>query len=126
MVEASENIMPIAAPPAEASLKLRPTKPEKPAKVPERTLEELENVPVKNMTEKELKKYVDYLRDCKVTAEVQLNSLKEAFTGLKKQQERTVAEYAAFKTAANTQIAFCKDTLAQAFKAVHYMAPLEV
>lgn len=106
---------------AEASLK-----PAKAVKVPERTLEQLDSVPVKNMTEKELKKYVDHLRDCKVTAEVQLSSLKEAFTGLKKQQERTEAEYAAFRAAANTQIAFCKDTLAQAFKAVHYMAPLEV
>lgn len=106
--------------PVEASLK-----PAKAVKVPERTLEELDKVPVKSMTEKELKKYVDHLRDCKVTAEIQINNLKEAFTGLKKQQERTATEYAAFRAAANTQIAFCKDTLAQAFKAVHYMAPLE-
>lgn len=121
MVETTTETNVLEVQPAEASLK-----PAKTVKVPERTLEQLDSVPVKHMTEKEIKKYVDYLRDCKVTAEVQLSNLKEAFAGLKKQQERTEADYAAFRAAANTQIAFCKDTLAQAFKAVHYMAPLEV
>lgn len=105
---------------AEASLK-----PTKPVKVQERTLEELDNVAVKNMSEKELKKYIDHLRDVKTTLENQLRTLRDAFTGIKKQQEITESEFNAYKVAANTQIAFCKDTLAQAFKAVHYMAPLE-
>ena len=109
----------------EASVEEVPVKPVKAVKVPERTLEQLNNVPVKNMTERELKKYVDNLRDTNVALMNQLNTIKEAFTGIKKQQERTEAEFAAYKAAAMTQIAFCKDTLAQAFKAVHYMAPLE-
>lgn len=119
MVEMTPETTELEVQPVETS-----TKSTKPAKA-ERTLEELNSVSVKSMSEKELKKYVDYLRDCKVTAEAQLASLKEAFTGLKKQQDRTEAEYAAYRTAAKTQIEFCKDTLAQAFKAVHYMAPLE-
>lgn len=109
----------VVEPTQEASLK-----PQK-VKVVERTIEELENIAVKNMSEKELKKYVDYLRDYKVTAEKQITTLKDAFTGVKKQKEQTEIEFQRYKLAANTQIQFCKDTLAQAFKSVHYMAPLE-
>lgn len=101
-------------------------KPAKPIKVPERTLEELENASVNSMTEKEVKKYINYLREYKNSVDSQLKTLKEAFTGLQKQKEAQETEFHAYKVAANTQIAFCKDTLAQAFKAVHYMAPLEV
>ena len=103
----------------EASLK--PTK----ATKPERTIEELDKVPVKSMTEQELKKYIDYLRDYKATADHQMETLKDAFSGLQKQKTNLEEEYRQFKIAANTQLQFCKDTLAQAFKAVHYMAPLE-
>jgi archaellum component FlaC len=56
-------------------------------------LEELDNVAVKNVSEKELKKYVDHLRDMKITLENQLKTLKDAFTGIKKQQEITEAEF---------------------------------
>lgn len=104
----------------EASLK-----PVKVAKVTERTIEQLESVAVKNMTEKELKKYVDYLRDYKAATTTQMQTLKDAFAGVKKQHTALEAEFNAFKMAAKTQIQFCKDTLTQAFKSVHYMAPLE-
>jgi hypothetical protein len=117
---AEETIESVVQPTVEA-----PVKPQKPIKVPERALEELEHIPTKNMTEKEIKKYVDYLRDVNVTLANQLKTLKDAFAGVQKQKDQTEADFAAYRAAANTQIAFCKDTLAQAFKAVHYMAPLE-
>ena len=98
----------------------------KKVKVQERPIEELENVAVKNMSEKELKKYVDYLRDTKTALYNQLTTLKDAFSGVQKQKQVAEEELKQYKLAANTQIQFCKDTLAQAFKAVHYMAPLEV
>jgi hypothetical protein len=95
-------------------------------KVKERTLEELNTMATKNMSEKEIKKYVDYLRDNVATLTTQLRTMQEAFQGVQKQHQKTEQEYAQFRVAANTQIQFCKDTLAQAFKAVHYMQPLEV
>jgi archaellum component FlaC len=104
----------------EASLK-----PQK-VKVQERTIEELEHAAVKTMSEKELKKYIDYLRDTKTSLCNQLTTLKDAFSGVQKQKQVAEEELKQYKLAANTQIQFCKDTLAQAFKAVHYMAPLEV
>jgi ABC-type transporter Mla subunit MlaD len=98
--------------------------PVKAPKVKDRTLEELATVAPKMMTPTELKKYVDYLRDANTTLTVQLNSLKDAFTGVQKQKEAMAQTLQQYKTAANTQVQFCKDTVAQAYKTLLYMQPL--
>lgn len=101
--------------------------PLKPAKAKEtiRTLEELESAPIKGMSDKEIKKYIEFLREETGQLRAQLQTLKDAFTGVQKQKAAVEQEYTAFKLAARTQISFCKETLAQAYKSVHYMAPLE-
>lgn len=99
--------------------------PVKPAKIKDRTLEELENVATKTMSPSEIKKYVDYLREECAVQKVQLKSLKEAFTGVQEQKERQTQLLQQYQLAAKTQIQFCKDTVAQAYKTLHYMQPIE-
>lgn len=96
----------------------------KPVKVKDRTIEELHNVATKSMTPSELKKYVDYLRDTNAAQKVQLNSLKDAFAGVQKQKEQQAQLLQQYQLAAQSQVQFCKDTVAQAYKALHYMQPL--
>lgn len=100
--------------------------PVKKPRVKERTLEELDKAPVKSMSEKEVRKYVDHLRDTNAALMVQLESMREAFQGVQTQKQQLEQKFTQYQIAANTQIQFCKDTLAQAFKAVHYMQSLEV
>lgn len=98
---------------------------EKPVKVKDRSIEELNSVATKAMTPTEIKKYVDHLRDANVTLEAQLKSLREAFTGVQKQKAYQDELLQRFSLAAKTQIQFCKDTVAQAYKTLHYMQPLD-
>lgn len=98
---------------------------EKPVKVKDRSIEELGSVATKAMTPTEIKKYVDHLRDTNVTLETQLKSLREAFMGVQKQKVHQDELLRQVNLAAKTQIQFCKDTIAQAYKTLHYMQPLE-
>jgi hypothetical protein len=90
-----------------------------------RTIEELGNVATKTMNPAEIKKYVDYLRDENRRLQGHLNSLKEAFVGVQTQKDKQSQMLQQYQLAAKTQIQFCKDTVAQAFKTLHYMQPLE-
>ena len=98
---------------------------EKPVKVKDRSLEELASVATKAMTPTEIKKYVDHLRDANASLEAQLKSLREAFIGAQKQKAHQDELLQQLNLAAKTQIQFCKDTMAQAYKTLHYMQPLD-
>lgn len=98
---------------------------EKPTKIKDRTIEELEKVATKTMSPSEIKKYVDYLREECSTQKAMLKSLKEAFTGVQQQKEKQAQLLQQYQLAAKTQIQFCKDTVAQAYKTLHYMHPIE-
>lgn len=90
-----------------------------------RTIEELENVATKAMNPAEIKKYVDHLRDENRLLQSQLKSLKEAFVGVQTQKDQQAQLFQQYQLAAKTQLQFCKDTVAQAYKTLHYMQPLE-
>ena len=98
--------------------------PAEPKKIKDRSIEELEKVATKAMTPSEIKKYVDYLRDTVAAKTAQLNTLKDAFAGAQKQKDAQAQMLQQLSMAANSQIQFCKDTVAQAYKALHYMQPL--
>lgn len=97
----------------------------KPVKVKDRSIEELGNVATKNMSPSEIKKYVDYLRDETARQAVQLNSLKEAFVGVQAQKDKQAKYLQQYQLAAKSQIQFCKDTVIQAYKTLHYMQDIE-
>lgn len=101
------------------------TTPAKPVKVKDRSIEELHSVATKTMSPTEIKKYVDHLRDYTASLEARLKSLKEAFAGVQSQKEQLAQAQQQFQLAAKTQIQFCKDTVAQAYKTLHYMQNLD-
>lgn len=90
-----------------------------------RTIEELENVATKAMNPAEIKKYVDHLRDENRLLQSQLKSLKDAFVGIQSKKEQQAQLFQQYQLAAKTQIQFCKDTVAQAYKTLHYMQAIE-
>lgn len=91
-----------------------------------RSIEELENVAVSEMTPAELQKYVTHLRDDNTVLRGQIKTLRDSFTGVQKQKQEIETAYNQLAVAAKTQIQFCKDTVAQAYKTLAYMQPLEV
>lgn len=92
-----------------------------------RTIEELEhNVLLSDMTPLELQKYAAHLRDENAVLRGQLKTLRESFEGVNKQKRAAETAYNQLAVAAKTQIQFCKDTVAQAYKTLAYMQPLEV
>lgn len=102
-----------------------PVVPTKPVKVKDRSIEELNSVATKSMSPTEIKKYVDYLRDYNASLETRLKSLKDAFAGLQSQKDQLAKTHQQFQLAAKSQIQFCKDTVAQAYKTLHYMQNLD-
>ena len=90
-----------------------------------RSIEELAKVSTKAMNPAEIKKYVDYLRDENARLANQLETLKNAFAGIQAQKDKQAQAFQQFQLAAKTQIQFCKDTMAQAYKTLHYMQSID-
>lgn len=90
-----------------------------------RTIDELSEISVTDMTPAELQKYATYLREENNMLHGQLITLRDSFEGVQKQKQEIETEYQQLKRAALVQIQFCKDTVAQAYKTLTYMSPLE-
>lgn len=91
-----------------------------------RPIETLDELAVSEMTPVELQKYVTHLRDDNAVLHSQLATLRDSFTGVQKQKQELETAYHSLIIASKTQIQFCKDTVAQAYKTLTYMQPLEV
>lgn len=91
-----------------------------------RSIEVLESISVSEMSPAELIKYVDHLRQDNNMLRSQLRTMQDSFAGLQKQKQELETEQHKLAVAAKTQIQFCKDTVAQAYKTLAYMQPLEV
>lgn len=97
------------------------------AGVPTRTrsIEELEKLPVSKMTPREIHKYVDYLRDAKITAENKNAAYSKAYESLQTQKNALEQQFNNYRLTAHTHLQYCKDTVAQAYKAILMMKDLE-